>query len=99
MFKVIHSFIDGVEKRNYKPGDAFIIGPKTDAKRLAQLSGYDNNIGRPLIEHVDEAAPTSETPPLDQHTVDELKEIATAQGLAFKNRITKSELIALIKGE
>lgn len=121
MFKVIYGFIDSVENKNYKAGDEFVVGEKTDAKRIASLMGYTNNISRPLIEEVKEVAveepqadpieePTEEekpqeepqpeeSKPLDQHTIEELKEIATANGLEFKARATKSELIALIKGE
>lgn len=56
MYKVIYGFIDGVEKRNYKEGDEFIVGPNTDEKRIAKLSGYTNSILRPLIQKVEDVA-------------------------------------------
>ena len=57
MFKVVHSFVDVVEKRNYNVGDAFVIGPKTDAKRIQALSTHANGLTRPLIEKVEDPAP------------------------------------------
>lgn len=62
MFKVIHSFVDVVENRNYNVGDEFIVGPKTDEQRIAKLSGYDNNIKHPLIEQIEDAPVVDEAP-------------------------------------
>lgn len=93
MYKVIHGFIDSVEDRNYKAGDTFVVGKKTDEKRIAVLSGSDNNLNRPLIEKVDEDKP------LDKLTIDELKTIAANKGLEFDAKIKKADLIALITAE
>lgn len=93
MFKVIHGFIDTVEDRNYKAGDTFVVGKKTDEKRLALLAGSDNNLNRPLIEQVEDERP------LDKLTVDELKAAATEKGLEFDSKIKKADLIELITAE
>lgn len=124
MYKVVYGFIDSVEKRDYKTGDAFVVGPKTDDKRIRSLSGYDNAIGRPLIveiedeplapveiepvdepqapaevEIVEEITPIEDVKPLSEWTIAELKEVATARGIEFKVKSTKSELIAMLNGE
>ena len=70
MFKVIHSFVDVVENRNYNVGDEFIVGPKTDEQRIAKLSGYDNNIKHPLIEAIDDA-PVEDEPPVEDAPVED----------------------------
>ena len=93
MFKVIHGFIDTVEDRNYKAGDTFVVGKKTDEKRLALLAGSGNNLNRPLIEKVDEDKP------IDKLTIDELKTIAANKGLEFDTKIKKADLIELITAE
>lgn len=121
MYKVVYGFIDVVENRNYNAGDPFVGGPKTDDKRIGLLSGYDNNLGRPLIEKEDELQEKGEIDeelveksqevseeeitaiedikPLSEWTLAELKEAATARGLEFKVKSTKSELIAMLNGE
>ena len=76
MFKVIHSFVDVVENRNYNVGDEFIVGPKTDEQRIAKLSGYDNNIKHPLIEAIDDA-PVEDEPPVEDAPVEEPAEVQT----------------------
>ena len=77
MFKVIHSFVDVVENRNYNVGDEFIVGPKTDEQRIAKLSGYDNNIKHPLIELIEDAPVVDEAPaeePTEEPTEEPVEE-------------------------
>lgn len=52
MYKVLTSFIDGVENRAYKAGDTFIVGPSTDKQRIEDLKSAKNNLQQPLIEEV-----------------------------------------------
>lgn len=113
MYKVVYGFIDVVENRNYNAGDPFVVGPKTDDKRIGLLSGYDNNLGRPLIEKVDETrepiedehVEETQEPIIDDKvdlellTIADLKVLADERELEYKARSTKAELIALIKGE
>ena len=54
MYKVLVSFIDGVENRSYAVGDTFMVGPDTDKKRIEELKSADNNLKQPLIVEVDE---------------------------------------------
>jgi len=54
MYKVLVSFIDGVEHRSYAAGDTFIVGPNTDKKRIEELKSADNNLKQPLIVEVEE---------------------------------------------
>jgi len=56
MYKVVTGFIDIVESKGYKAGDEFVVGPKTDDKRLALLSSANNNLGKTLIVMIDEPA-------------------------------------------
>ena len=98
MYKVLYGFIDSVENRNYKEGDEFIVGVKTDKARLRVLMGYDNNLHRPLILEVEQPK-QHEPKALDEFTVAELKEMAQERGLDFKVKSTKSELIAMLQGE
>lgn len=51
-YKTLESFIDEVENKRYKKDKPFIVGPKTDEKRLKFLSSNDNQQGRPLIEKI-----------------------------------------------
>lgn len=51
-YKVIEGFIDEVEDRGYRANDPFVIGPKTDKKRLEALSTENNKQNKPLIEKV-----------------------------------------------
>jgi len=53
MYKVLVSFIDGVENRSYAVGDTFVVGPNTDKKRIEELKSADNNLQQPLIIEVD----------------------------------------------
>lgn len=53
-YKTLESFLDAVEKKRYKKDNPFIIGPKTDEKRLKSLLTNDNQQGRPLIEEIKE---------------------------------------------
>lgn len=55
MYKVIHQFLDlKDENHHYKVGDAYPRnGKRASAKRVAELSGSDNKIGKPLIEKVE----------------------------------------------
>jgi hypothetical protein len=102
MYKVVYGFIDAIEKRNYKVGDTFIVGPKTDDKRIRSLSGYANNLMRPLIEKVGDHESIVDEPQasdLDELTNAQLREIAQEKGLDVRVKATKSELIAMIKGE
>ena len=54
MYKVIYQFLDlQDDNHHYKVGDAFPRnGKKATAKRIAELSGSENKIHRPLIEKV-----------------------------------------------
>jgi len=52
MYKVLVSFIDGVENRSYAAGDTFIVGPNTDKERLSALTSDNNNLQQPLIQEV-----------------------------------------------
>lgn len=54
MYKVIHQFLDlKDENHHYKVGDAYPRnGKRASAKRVAELSGSENKIGKPLIEKV-----------------------------------------------
>ena len=54
MYKVLVSFIDGVENRSYAAGDTFIVGPNTDKKRIEELKSADNSLQQPIIEEVEE---------------------------------------------
>lgn len=51
-YKVIEGFIDEIEKKAYRANDPFVIGPKTDKKRLEALLTKNNKQNRPLIEKV-----------------------------------------------
>ena len=53
MYKVLVSFVDGVENRSYAVGDTFVVGPNTDKKRIEELKSADNNLQQPLIIEVD----------------------------------------------
>ena len=55
MYKVIHQFLDLQDGNfHYKVGDAYPRnGKKATAKRVAELSGPENKIGKPLIEKVE----------------------------------------------
>lgn len=55
MYKVIHQFLDlNDENHHYKVGDAYPRnGKRASAKRVAELSGSENKIGKPLIEKVE----------------------------------------------
>ena len=55
MYKVIHQFLDlKDENHHYQVGDAYPRnGKRASAKRVAELSGSDNKIGKPLIEKVE----------------------------------------------
>lgn len=53
MYKVLVSFIDGVENRSYAVGDTLVVGPNTDKKRIEELKSADNNLQQPLIIEVD----------------------------------------------
>lgn len=54
MYKVLVSFIDGVEKRSYAAGDTFIVGPDTDKERIIALTSENNSLHQPLIVEVEE---------------------------------------------
>lgn len=55
MYKVIYQFLDlQDENHHYKVGDAYPRnGKRASAKRIAELSGSENKIHRPLIEKVE----------------------------------------------
>lgn len=52
MYRVIERFLDAQDDlREYKPGDVFPAeGITVTAERAAELSGYSNARGYPLIE-------------------------------------------------
>ena len=53
-YKVIRTFKDGQSKELhvYRTGDVFPFGYEVSESRIAELSGYDNAIGMPLIVEV-----------------------------------------------
>ena len=55
MYKVIHQFLDLQDGNfHYKVGDAYPRnGKRASAKRIAELSGSENKIHKPLIEKVE----------------------------------------------
>lgn len=53
MYKVLYGFVDSVEGRDYKAGDEFIVGEKTNEARLTSLLSFDNNLRQPLIAKVE----------------------------------------------
>lgn len=100
MFRVLYGFIDSVEKKNYREGDEFVVGPKTTETRLRDLMGPRNGLRRPLIAEVaDEAQEVDPAPELADKTVAELKTMAEEKGLEVKAKATKAELIAALQGE
>lgn len=55
MYKVIHQFLDlQDENHHYKVGDAYPRnGKRASIKRVEELSGSENKIGKPLIEKIE----------------------------------------------
>lgn len=99
-YKVLQGFIDAKEDKNYRAGDEFIVGAKTNEARLEALLTTNNAINKPLIAEVDEAEfVDSEPVALEDLTVADLKELATEKGLEFKSKVTKAELVELLKEE
>ena len=60
MYKVLVSFIDGVENRRYAAGDTFIVGPNTSKQRIEGLISANNSLQQPLIEEVAETKATKD---------------------------------------
>ena len=63
MYKVIHKFLDLQDENHlYKVGDTYPrSGKKATAKRVKELSGTENKIGKPLIEALEEEKPKKRT--------------------------------------
>ena len=55
-YAVLVDFIDLEDNRLYRKGDEYPrAGIEPDKKRIKELSGSDNRIGKPLIKAVEEA--------------------------------------------
>lgn len=55
-YKVIHPFFDlqDKERHTYKVGDPFPHKGEVSEKRVAELTGNKNKLGKPVIELVEE---------------------------------------------
>lgn len=93
MYKVIHYFTDLQDNRHaYEVGDPFPrAGLEVTEDRLAELSGSNNNQGKPLIAKVEEKTD------LEKMKVAELQAYAKEKGINLDGATTKAEILAKIK--
>lgn len=104
-YVVIHGFHDVVEDKGYRSGDTFVVGDKTDDKRLKSLLGHDAG-GRPLIqlqiEEVTENDKGKEPEDKDDgkeptNDLDALKLEADELGVTYSNNIGFDTLLKKIE--